>query len=101
MALPVITPEQRRELLEKARAARVERTQALAPVKDGRVTLAAVLADEDSPLQKAKVRQVLLAVPGIGRVRAEKIMRDIGITDNRRVGGLSPRQRRELAALPS
>ena len=101
MALPVMTPEQRQAALEKAHAARVARTQALAPVKAGSVTLAAVLADEDSPLQKAKVRQVLLAVPGIGKVRAEKIMKDIGITGNRRVGGLSPRQRQELADLPS
>lgn len=101
MALPVMTPAQRREALEKAHAARTAKAEALAAVRDGSVTLAAVLADENSPLKRARVRQVLLAVPGIGQVRADRIMADIGIDASRRIGGLGTRQRAFLAAVPS
>lgn len=98
MPLPVLTPEQRRESLRKAAAARAERTRALAALRDGTVTLAAVLDDKDSPLQRAFVRQALRAVPGVGNVTADKIMAEAGITPKRRIGGLGSRQREALAA---
>lgn len=70
----------------------------MAALKDGSVNLAAVLDDGDSPLQRAFVRQALRAVPGIGAVKADKIMADVGIDGKRRIAGLGPRQRAALAA---
>ena len=98
MPLPVQTPEQRQESLRKAAAARKERALALNEVRKGAVTVAAVLEDEDSPLQRVKVRKVLLAVPGIGDVRADRLMNDIGIDASRRIRGLGSLQRLKLAA---
>lgn len=100
MPLPAITPEQRQAALAKAAGVRRARTEALAPVKDRSTrisdVLAAAFADEDHPLHGARVRQVLLAVPGIGKVKAEGIMTSAGITAKRRVGGLGSRQREAL-----
>jgi hypothetical protein len=96
MALPVLTPEQRQASLAKAAEARVARSRALAAVKNGTVTFAAVLDDKDSPLQRAFVRQVLCALPGIGTVTADKILTDLGIDAKRRIAGLGARQREAL-----
>lgn len=102
MPLPAITPEQRQAALAKAAESRKARSSALAPVKDGSTKIAEVLAaafaDEEHPLSGARVRSVLLAVPGIGPVKAEGIMTSAGITAKRRVGGLGSRQREALTA---
>ncbi len=41
---------------------------------------------------------LLECVPGIGTIRAERIMADVGIAPSRRIQGLGERQRSELAA---
>lgn len=97
MPLPVATPQQRQEALDKARKARIARAEALGRVRDGTVTLAAVLADEDSPLQRVPVRRVLLAIPRVGTATADTVMEEIGINVKRRLAGLGPRQRQALA----
>ena len=45
---------------------------------------------------KMKVAAVLESLPGVGKVRAGKIMEEIGISESRRVRGLGTQQ---LAAL--
>ena len=97
MSLPTMTPEQREQALRAAAAARQERAAALGELRHGKVTLAAVLADQDSPLQRAKVRQVLRALPGVGDVTADKVLAEVGIDSRRRVAGLGRNQRAGLA----
>ena len=96
MSLPEMTPEQRTEALRKAQESRARRSAALAKVRTGEVTIADVLASDDSPLLKARVRQVLLAVPRIGAATADKLLAELGIDPARRIGGLGPRQREAL-----
>ena len=45
---------------------------------------------------KMKVSAVLESLPGVGKVRARKIMEELGISESRRVRGLGAQQ---LAAL--
>ena len=97
MALPTLTPEQRDEALRKAAETRKARAEALAAMRKGTVTLADVLTDLDSPLQRAKVSQVLRAIPGVGVVTADKVLAEVGIDGKRRVAGLGQRQRSALA----
>ncbi|HLI38767.1 MAG TPA: integration host factor, actinobacterial type [Streptosporangiaceae bacterium] len=102
MALPQLTPEQRAHALRRAAAARAARAEALAALRQGTVTLADVLGDLDSPLRRARVRQVLLSLPKVGPVTADRVMADAGIGPGRRVAGLGARQREALAgALPA
>lgn len=103
MALPVLTDDQRAGALAKAVAARKARADALGLVRDGTVTIPQVLASTDSPLLQAPVRQVLLAVPGIGAVKADSMLAAIGVEASvrrtRRVRGLGAKQRAALAEL--
>jgi ribosomal protein S13 len=45
-----------------------------------------------------KVSSVLESLPGVGRVRAKKIMERLDISESRRVRGLGAKQREALLA---
>ncbi len=98
MPLPPLTPEQRSAALEKAAVARRERAAVKNRLKHSGASLIEVLKEgrEDDVVGKMKVSAVLEALPGVGRVRARKIMEEIGISESRRVRGLGAQQ---LAAL--
>lgn len=98
MALPNLTPEQRAAALEKAAEVRKARTELLTAVKNGDVTVANVLqrAEDDDVVKKTRVAQLLRALPGVGKTKAEKIMAEAGIDDKRKIGGLGTRQRQAL-----
>jgi hypothetical protein len=96
MALPPLTAGQRAAALAKAAEVRHARAAVKAGIKAGKVDVTAVLADENGPLWLAHVRQVLEAVPGVGKVRAAELMSNAGIDSRRRVRGLGPVQRAKL-----
>jgi S13-like H2TH domain len=99
MALPTLSPEQRELALAKAAAARNERSAALAAVKNGSMDPADFLATTSEVLKRTKVRQVILAVPGVGKVRAARLMEEAQIDPRRRVAGLGANQRQKIADL--
>ena len=98
MALPVLTPEQRAQALAKAAEARKKRAEVKGELKSGKRTLADVLktAGDDGTLGKMKVSTVLESLPGVGKVRAQKIMEELDISASRRVRGLGSKQRELL-----
>ena len=93
---PVLTPEQRAAALAKAAEARTARAELKTRLKMGSLTLAEALASTDSTVGKLKVVSLLESLPGVGKVKARKIMEDIGIADNRRVQGLGAQQKASL-----
>ena len=99
MPLTAMTPEQMEDMRRKATAARAAKSAALAEIKAGTLPVAAVLASEEPRLHKAKVRRVLLAVPGVGDAKAAHLMKAAGIHETRLIRGLTPRQRNDLTAL--
>jgi DNA uptake protein ComE-like DNA-binding protein len=98
MALPTLTPEQREQALKKAAEARKMRAEVKGELKSGKRTLGDVLrrADGDNTLGKMKVSTVLESLPGVGKVRAQKIMEELDISATRRVRGLGSKQRAQL-----
>ncbi|MFM2182641.1 MAG: hypothetical protein RJB61_935 [Actinomycetota bacterium] len=98
-APPSQTPEQLAANLEKAAAARAARSALKQRVKAGEVTLSAVLDAADDVAQKMKVVALLESLPGVGKVKARRIMDDIGIADNRRVQGLGAQQKQAIVEL--
>ena len=93
MALPVLTPEQRTQALAKAAEARKKRAELKGELKSGKRTLKDVLdRSGDDIVGKMKVSAVLEALPGVGKVRARKIMEEIGISESRRIRGLGAKQ---------
>ena len=97
MSLPVMTPEMRAEALRKAAESRKARSAALDKVRRGDLSVAAVLEDREPALLKARVRQLLCALPGVGKATTEKVLGELGIDPERRVNGLGPKQRAALA----
>ncbi len=97
MALPTLTPEQRQQALQKAGIARKKRAELKAELKSGKKTLKDVLArSDDDIVGKMKVSSVLESLPGVGKVRATKLMEELDISASRRVRGLGARQREQL-----
>lgn len=93
---PSLSPEQRAAALAKAAEARTARAELKARLKLGSLSLADALASTDDTVGKLKVVSLLESLPGVGKVKARKIMEDIGIADNRRVQGLGQQQKAAL-----
>ena len=99
MPLPTLTPEQRQQALEKAAEARRKRAELKSQLKSGNMSLATVLAkDSDETVGKMKVSSVLESLPGVGKVRARKIMEKHDISASRRIRGLGSKQKDALLA---
>ena len=62
----------------------------------GSLTLAEVLAAYDVNIHKMKVLAMLESLPKVGKVKARRIMDEIGIAENRRIQGLGAQQRTAL-----
>ena len=93
---PQLTPEQRAAALVKAAEARVARADIKARLKMGSMSLSEALDSDDPNVAKLKVVSMLESLPGVGKVKARRVMEDIGIADNRRVQGLGAQQRAAL-----
>ncbi|MDA0202378.1 MAG: integration host factor, actinobacterial type [Actinomycetota bacterium] len=93
---PALTPEQRKAALEKAAAARTARAEVKARLKMGSLSLAEALGSDDVHIAKMKVVALLEALPKVGKVKARRIMDEVGIADNRRIQGLGAQQRAVL-----
>jgi hypothetical protein len=99
MPLPTLTEEQRKEALAKAAEARKARAEIKAELKAEKMTLKDVLSKQgDDIVGKMKVSAVLEALPGVGKVRARKIMEKLDISATRRVRGLGAKQKDALLA---
>lgn len=98
MALPPLTPEQRSAALEKAAAARRARAELKVRLKSSGATLQEVLdaGETDEAVGKMKVLAVLEAMPGVGKIKAARIMDKLEISPSRRVRGLGVKQREAL-----
>ena len=99
MALPpVLSPEARAAALQKAAAARRQRAELKEKLKMGSLSLKELLdqAERDDVVAKMKVLTVLESLPGLGKVKARRLMDEVGISESRRVQGLGDKQRRTL-----
>src|SRR5690625_2529094 len=97
MTLPKLTLEQKREALEKAQRMRSQRAALRAKLKSGELTLRDVLeSNSEEAVARMRVSYLLQSLPQVGKVTTNRIMREIGIHENRRVQGLGKRQVNEL-----
>lgn len=95
---PSLTPEQRQAALDKAGVARRQRAELKDKLKMGSMNLRELLdqAAGDEVIAKMKVIAVLESLPGLGKVKARRLMEEIGISETRRVQGLGANQRQAL-----
>jgi hypothetical protein len=94
LALPPLTPEQRRAALEKAAASRRERAEVKNRLKNSGASISDVLqqGQKNEVIGKMRVVDLLCSMPGVGKVRAKQLMERIGIAESRRVRGLGAKQ---------
>ena len=94
---PPLSPEQRAAALAKAAEARRVRAELRESLRVGEATLADVLARSgEDIIGGMKVKAVLTALPGLGKVKSYRLMDRLGIAENRRVRGLGAQQRQNL-----
>lgn len=97
MALPNLSPEDRKKALEKAAQARQARADLRQKIKSGKMSFADVMKKADDPIvARMKVATLLESLPGFGKAKAAKIMSEFEISESRRVQGLGARQRELL-----
>jgi transposase len=94
---PPLSAGQRREALEKAAQARRERAELKVGLKNGDTTLEILLdRSGEKVVGSMKVSDVLESIPGVGPVKAHKIMDRLAISSTRRLRGLGEKQKQSL-----
>ena len=97
---PQLSAEQRQAALEKAAVARRQRAELKEKLKMGSTSLPELfeLAGTNETVGKMKVLAVLESMPGLGKVKARRLMEEVGISETRRLRGLGEQQRKQLLA---
>jgi hypothetical protein len=98
VALPRLTDAQRAAALDKAVGVRRARAELKDRLKAGDISLKQVFQDADSDeiVAKMRVSELLQALPGVGKAKAQQMMTDLDIAANRRLRGLGDRQRTRI-----
>lgn len=98
--VPERTYRQRRDALEEGNRIRSLRAQFKRDVKAGKRSVRALLLEPECPKDFATMRVVdaILPLPKVGRVKLRKILERARISPSKTLGGMTPRQRTELAS---
>ena len=98
---PRLSDEARTAALQKAVEVRRQRSEVRVRLKDGSLSLDDLLDRvDDDMVGKMKALVVIESLPGIGKVKARRLMADIGIAESRRLRGLGDQQRaKRLSAI--
>lgn len=94
---PISTDEERRKALDKALQTRRMHAAIKNSVRSCTKTFEWALNNPDA--KNIRVKQLLMAVPGIGNVKADKMLKAAHVARNRRVKGLGCNQRAALIEL--
>jgi hypothetical protein len=90
-------PFRRMEALRQANDVRRQRAEIKHALCSGTASIVELLVTPPAYLMTAKLAQILLAVPGYGQVRVNRLLKRCGISPLKTIGSLSERQREELA----
>jgi hypothetical protein len=98
MPAPKTTPEQRAAALERAAAARRVRAEVKQLLKTGSMTLNDLFdrAEEDDLISGIKVGSVVVSMPHMGKVKAMRLLEELGIDGGKRLRALGVRQKEAL-----
>lgn len=97
MTTPEWSLEQRREALERANGVRVSRAIFKARVKRQPMLAVEMLRQPRPAFATMKVHALMLAIPRVGPVSANKMLKLTGASPSKTLEGLTARQRHELA----
>lgn len=97
--LPNRSLTQRRAALEKANRVRRLRAELKSDLKSRRKSIHEILMDPPEWAESMKLIDALLACPNYGKIRANTIVTRCGISLSKTLGGMSPRQRKEVVSM--
>ncbi|MFQ5557959.1 MAG: integration host factor, actinobacterial type [Acidimicrobiales bacterium] len=96
---PILSAEARAAALDKAAEVRRGRAEIRQMLKAGTLTLAELLERvDDDTVGKMKALAAIESLPGVGKVKARRLMDEIGIASSRRLRGVGEPQRAKLLA---
>jgi hypothetical protein len=95
---PKLSQEQREQASRVAVANRRRRADIKRMIKTGEISLEEIfhLAETEDCVAQMRAHDLIAALPAIGEVKAERIMKQANIATSRRIRGLGPKQRAEL-----
>ena len=97
MNVPKLTTEERLEALEKAKKARLERAEIKEKIKTGELSLEEVMDMKYDPvIGRMRISALIETMPGVGKLKVERIMKECNISESRRIRGLGDKQRKAL-----
>lgn len=94
---PARSLDQRLQALKRGNAVRAYRADLKAKLKAGDRDVIVLIVDPPGQIATMRVFDLLLAVPKFGTVRVGRLLRDVEVSPSKTLGGLSDRQRRQLA----
>ena len=98
-APPNLSADDRARALARAGEARRVRAEVREALRTGALDLPPINAKTgEEYIGGIKVKTVLTALPGLGKVKSYRLMETLGIAENRRLRGLGPRQKEALLA---
>jgi hypothetical protein len=98
-AAPARSFTQRMDALDTANEVRTFRAAKKRDLKAGRASVRELLLDPPEQMQTMKVFDLLLATPKYGRVKVNRLLTTCRMSPSKTLGGMSDRQRSELAAM--
>ena len=98
MPAPEMTDEQRARALARAAEARRVRAEVKQLLKTGSLTLDELFAraEEDELIAGIKVGAVVVSMPHMGKIKAIRLLEELGIDEKKRLRGLGSRQKEAL-----
>jgi hypothetical protein len=96
--VPTRSLDQRLSALQRANEVRVGRSRLKKQLAAGTCRIEDLLTETPELALSARIYDLLLAVPKLGRVRVSKLLRHCRISEAKTLAGLTERQRAELLA---
>ncbi|GAA4882621.1 integration host factor, actinobacterial type [Actinomycetospora straminea] len=92
------TEAERPIAVEASAIARRSRAELKEMLKHGKISVSGAIerAGSDEAIARMKILELLRALPGVGKVRAQQLIERLEVAPTQRVGGLSERQRKAL-----
>jgi hypothetical protein len=94
---PDRTHDQRLRALAHGNQIRTARARLKRDLKAGRRGFVELLTDPPDEILTMKIIELILATPQVGRTKANRALVVCRVSPTRRIGGLSPRERAQLA----
>lgn len=89
---------QHMQALERANRVRLARAELKRSIGRGEVDVTAVIRDSPWETESMSIAELLTSQRRWGRTRARKLLQTLALSENKRIGTLTPRQRALLAS---